>query len=43
MAKKNYNLIIGISALVVIVLLIAFVGYLAGIISYWLIDSFILK
>ncbi|MBR0300903.1 MAG: efflux RND transporter periplasmic adaptor subunit [Bacteroidales bacterium] len=30
MAKKNYNLIIGISALVVIVLLIAFVGYLVS-------------
>ena len=30
MAKKNYNLIIGLSALVVIVLVIAFVGYLVS-------------
>jgi len=30
MSKKNYNLIIGISALVVIVLLISFVGYLVS-------------
>ena len=30
MAKKNYNLLIGISALVGIVLVIAFVGYLVS-------------
>ncbi len=28
--KKNYNLVIGISALVTIVLIIAFVGYLVS-------------
>ena len=28
--KKNYNLVIGISALVIIVLIIAFVGYLVS-------------